>query len=434
MFVPRFLQFEGYETRDYQTSTRDQVVYVDLIARDDKPFDCHRCGSSLEGERGRHRLLLRDLPLRGFQTLVRLWRRKGHCPNCKKARSERLAFLAKESPHFTQDYAWWLGTMCEFAPVSRVAEMVSEGNMTVRRIDLKRMQRMLKHYKIPDVTHIAVDEVYARKQSLHKDEDRDRRFFTVITDLNSRRVIWVAESRKKAALDQFFKLIGTEACERIVVVAVDQHEAYAKSVKEHCKKAKVVWDKFHIIKNFEEAVNEVRKALHARLPNKSPLMRLTRGKYRYSFLKKANRREKAEAQHIDEVVKENADFAALEIIKERMLGFFDSTDAVSAWEVLWEIGVWIRQKVAADLAAERTQAFIHLHTWWENLASGWATLKNYFEFPVTSSLAEGINNVIKSLKRRSFGFRNMDYFRLKIMQVCGYLNSRYIKFAEVLGT
>lgn len=434
MFVPRFLQFEGYETRDFQTSTRDQVVYVDLTARDDKPFVCYRCGSQLDGERGRHRLVLRDLPLRGFQTLVRLWRRKGYCPTCKKARSERVAFLAKESPHFTQDYAWWLGTMCEFAPVSRVAEMVSEGNMTVRRIDLKRMQRMLKHYKIPDVTHIAVDEVYARKKSRYKDEDRDQRFFTVITDLNTRRVIWVAESRKKVALDQFFKLIGKEACARIVVVAIDQHEAYAASVKEHCKDAKVVWDKFHIIKNFEEAVNEVRKSLHARLPNKSPLMRLTRGKYRFSFLKKASRREGEEARHIDEVVRENADFAALEVIKERMLGFFDCTDVASAWEVMWEIGRWIRQKVAADLAAGNPAAFIHLKNWWENLASGWATLKNYFEFPVTSSLAEGVNNVIKSLKRRAFGFRNMDYFRLKIMQVCGYLNSRYIKFAELLGT
>lgn len=151
MGVPRFLQFEGYETRDYQTSTRDKAVYVDLVARPDKPYACCRCGHLLEGHRGSHRLRLRDMPLRGFDTIVRLWRRKGYCAKCKKVRSEAVAFLAKESPHFTQDYAWWLGTMCEFAPVSRVAEMVAEGNMTVRRIDLKRMQRMLKHYKIPDV-------------------------------------------------------------------------------------------------------------------------------------------------------------------------------------------------------------------------------------------------------------------------------------------
>jgi len=79
-------------------------------------------------------------------------------------------------------------------------------------------------------------------------------------------------------------------------------------------------------------------------------------------------------------------------------------------------------------------AFAPLETWCKNISVGWETLKNYFDFRVTSALAEGTNNVIKALKRRSFGFRNMDYFRLKIMQVCGYLNSRYIKFAEVLGT
>jgi transposase len=66
-----------------------------------------------------------------------------------------------------------------------------------------------------------------------------------------------------------------EACERINVVALDQHEAYAASVKEYCKNAKVVWDRFHIIKNFEEAVNEVRKSLHNRLPYNSPLLRIT---------------------------------------------------------------------------------------------------------------------------------------------------------------
>lgn len=59
-----------------------------------------------------------------------------------------------------------------------------------------------------------------------------------------------------------------------------------------------------------------------------------------------------------------------------------------------------------------------------NLASGFASLKHYYTYPVTCWLAEGVNNVIKALKRRSFGFRNRDYFRLKIIQVCGYLNSR----------
>jgi transposase len=57
-------------------------------------------------------------------------------------------------------------------------------------------------------------------------------------------------------------------------------------------------------------------------------------------------------------------------------------------------------------------------------------MKNYFEYRVTSALSEGTHNVIKSLKRRSFGFRNMTNFKLKIMQICGYLNSDYISIDE----
>ena len=52
---------------------------------------------------------------------------------------------------------------------------------------------------------------------------------------------------------------------------------------------------------------------------------------------------------------------------------------------------------------------------------------------MTSALSEGHNNVIKMLKRRAFGYRNMEYFRLKIMQVCGYLNSRYCPVPSLLG-
>ena len=56
----------------------------------------------------------------------------------------------------------------------------------------------------------------------------------------------------------------------------------------------------------------------------------------------------------------------------------------------------------------------------------WETIKNYYKYRVTSATAEGINNVIKTTKKRAYGYRNMAYFKLKILQVCGYLNSKYI--------
>jgi hypothetical protein len=82
---------------------------------------------------------------------------------------------------------------------------------------------------------------------------------------------------------------------------------------------------------------------------------------------------------------------------------------------LKEIGDWIWQ---AD--------FKPLKNGYPDLEKGWETLKNDFDYRVTNSLSEAINNVIKSIKRRAFGYRNMQYFKLKIMQVWGYLSSRFI--------
>ena len=113
----------------------------------------------------------------------------------------------------------------------------------------------------------------------------------------------------------------------------------------------------------------------------------------------------------------------LELIKERMLTFFDQPDEASAKTVFEEIGDWIWQSHFKPLMA-----------WYQRFEQGWKTAANYFKYRVSSALSEGHNNVIKMLKRRAFGYRNMEYFRLKIMQVCGYLNSRYVPTPNQLVT
>ena len=143
---------------------------------------------------------------------------------------------------------------------------------------------------------------------------------------------------------------------------------------------------------------------------------MTRGQYRFLFLKRASKRTAEEKTHIDDVMKENESFLKLELIKEKMLTFFREPDESAALKAFNEVGDWIFQA-----------GFKPLMDWHNRLEKGWSTLKNYFKYRVTSALSEGHNNTIKMLKRRAFGYRNMTYFRLKIMQVCGYLNSRYVR-------
>lgn len=420
-YIPRCFQFPGYETRDVKEFFKTKVIEIHLTRREDKCFHCHRCGHELKGRLKEYPMKIRSLPVMELACFLFLRRLCGWCPRCKKTRAERIDFLSVESPHLTQDFAWCLGKLCEISPVSNAAEFTDVDDMTAWRIDFKRMQLMLRYYKLPPVTHISVDEIYTRRKKKHERESRDDRFFTVISDLKTRRVIWVTESRRKEALDEFFLILGPEMCEKIKAVAMDQHDGYKASVQQFCPKAAVVWDRFHLMQSFNEVANEVRKDMFELAAKGSEGKRLLLGKYRYVFLKKGSRRSLGEKEHIEKVAAKNHYLLKLELIKERLYTFFDAHDVQEAHNIFDEIGTWIIEL-----------GLLPLRAWWERLQEQWKVLANYFEFRISSALSEGINNVIKTLKRAAYGYRNMAYFKLKIMQKCGYLNSKYIPNIDFL--
>lgn len=412
--LPRFLQYPGFETIDFKEFLSKGFVEVVLRREDDATSFCNRCNAALEQARTGYHQRIEEMPVMGYRSFVSFPRRKGYCPKCKKVRSEVIDFISDHTPHKTKQLCWWIGRMCEIASISRVAELNNQDGMTTWRLDFSRMKHMAQYYKVPRAKRLCVDEVYARKKK-EPGENRSDLFFTVISDLDTRRVVWVSQGRSKEALDQYFLIIGEKACKQVQVIATDQFDGYKASIEQHCPNATHVWDKFHIMKIFEEKVNEERKTLHDQAERGSELKKLSRGKYRFLFLKKASRRTEEEKAHLDQVIQSNERFMRLELIKERMLSFFNSKSVEEAKDIFDEVGSWIV-----------LTGFNVLWKWHNEVERGWKTLINYFKHRVTNALAEGINNVIKMLKRRAFGYRNMDYFRLKIMQVCGYLNSRFI--------
>lgn len=407
--------FSGYKVNRIRIEEDlNSPVRVFLDRDESKPFQCHQCGCPLKSVRGRQRRTIEDLRLAERRTYIHFSRRKGHCPQCRKVRLETADFVSCETPHLTRRYSFLLGRICEISQTSRAAELMGHNKMTMWRADLERMERFFQSYSIPQqLTHLSVDEVYA-KATKEEGETRNDLFFTIITDLNIGKVIAVQSSRRKEALDSFFKVLGPERCANIEVVATDQHEDYASSIRQHCVNAIHVLDRFHLVKNFEEAVNDTRKRLYKMLPQKE-VKELARPKFRFVFLKAADKRTPQERQHIEKVMKDNQAFIHLELIKERMLTLFSQPDETSARLVFQELKSWIWEA-----------GFPELRDWWNRLDANWQTVENYFLCRVTTAMSEGINNVIKSIKRGAFGFRNMKYFKLKILQRCGILNSQYM--------
>ena len=194
MSIPRFLRsaFPGFEVIEMKEWLQQGRIELWLDGQPDRERKCHRCSEVLESQsQGKYRTELEGMPVMGLRLYVYFWRERGYCRRCKKLRAERIEWISPETPHLTHEYAWWLGRLCEIAPVSRVAEMFFRDETTLWRLDLDRMKRMLAHYKIPSVTALTVDEVYARKKPKYTGENRGERFFTAISDLKSRNVIWL---------------------------------------------------------------------------------------------------------------------------------------------------------------------------------------------------------------------------------------------------
>lgn len=405
--------FVGYEIES-DGKNADGRISIVLRRKKDFPRLCHRCGHEISAVRSSYMCRVKHLPIFNIETQVIFRRDKGYCHRCKKYRAEQVAFLSKQSPHLTAAYSYWLSRLCEITSIKEAAEFCGVDDATLWRVDFKTLQARMKNYKIPDVSRISVDEVSSRKHTKYEGESRNERFFTVITDIDSKKVVWVSDSRDKEALDDFFRRIGPKGCRKIKVVATDQHPGYRKSIRDFCPYARHVLDKFHLMRHFEDAVNESRKFIAKTICSKDSKT-LASGKFRFLFLKRASIRSQKEKSHIETVMKDNKLFFHLELIKERMFDFFNPGNTpLEAKAILLEIGKWIFELGVPPLKR-----------WYKKFCADWKIIVNYFYEKVTSSISEGFNNVIKALRRKAYGYKNMDYFKLKIMQKVGYLSSKY---------
>jgi len=421
MSIADFVNLQGFKVTEVYKHCDDGYVLI-AIESLNREFKCKRCGHDLGDVAGKHRIKAKYLPIFSYDAFVVCWRRKGFCPNCKKIRSEDLGFLSENSPHLTKAYETTIEELTEIAAVSRVAEFTGEDKSTVWRLDFRRLQRLKENYKIPHVTHISVDEVYARKTKM-KGETRNDKFFTIVTDMKQRKIIWVSDSRKKKALDEFYKALGPERCKQIQVVAQDQHEDYRASTKQYCPNAKIIFDKFHVIKSFNEALNDARKFILKTFNLTKAEEKKLSGKFKYVLTKRSSKRTDKEKQSLQEAAKTNKMIYELDLIKEKVLALFEHKNLTDAEQHFENLREWID-----------SIGFPVLKKWYANMENKWECVAAYFESPATSALSEGVNNVIKTIKRRAYGYRNMDYFKLKILQICGYLTTKKMTQLGYLGS
>ncbi len=371
----------------------DGSLLIDLLADPKQEARCGACGEvcALVHERSWRRVRERDWFDR--RVWLRVPVRRMDCHHCGARAAERIGWLNRHA-RLTERLRAWVEALTELLPIAHVAKLTGLHWHTIKEIDKARLQRKFGAFEGRGVRRLVMDEF-----ALHK----GHRYATVVMDAQTMRVLWVGEGNSRQAIRPFFNLLGEEGCRRIEAVAMDMNTAFDLEVRKHCPQAEVVYDLFHVVARFGREVVDRVRVDQANELKKQPAARQVIKRSRWLLLRNRDNLSAEQSVKLDELLAANAPLALVYLLKTALkeIWFAPSVrDGFRQWRT------WYRMAIESDLPAVILFA---------------RRLRKYLRgilasaiYPMNSSILEGVNNRIKVIKRMAYGFRDANYFFLKI--------------------
>jgi len=244
------------------------------------------------------------------------------------------------------------------------------------------------------VRAICLDEI-----SLHRGHGN---FILVISAPELGLVLDVLEDRSKESLLKWLEERGTQWCAAVQVACSDMWDAYQEAAEQTLPNAKRVVDRFHVMKNLNEALTKVRRTIQKQAD--AATQALLKG-CRWLLVK--NRENLTEEQHqkLSRMLEASPELKSCYELKESFRELFNENLSYQAAEK--GLLAWIAKVEATSFKA--LKSFVNtLRNWWEQIL-------NYFEGRFNNGFAEGVNLKIKMLNRRGYGYRNFNSFRLHVL-------------------
>ncbi len=390
--IRKVYSYKGY--RISQTFLTKQELLI-LLRKRRKTGICPKCKVHCRRVESESERTIRDLDIADRRVMVTFTESKIVC-KCGYRGIECLDFVDKYS-FYTKRFEEYAALLCGKMTNKSVAEVCRINWKTVKSIDKKHLSQMKVGLGELSPKGIGVDEVAYEK---------GQKYLTIVRELEHNRVIWIGIGRKKEVLDQFFTELGLAKSANITEAVMDMWDPYIASIKEHCPNAAIVFDKFHISKKVNEALDNVRKKEFRRAGDEE---RKTMKKKRFVILKRQKTLTSREAEAMDALKQKNDTLYTAYLLKEQVLDIFDEQDRNTA---IKRFGVWFANVTQSGLA-QFDKVVNTIKTYFYGI-------ENYFDHRITNGGAEGINNKINVIKRMAYGYRDIEYFKLKILQSCGW--------------
>lgn len=431
--------------KDFGTRTKPRKVEKEIIKLEgtlttyntNKKYYCPYCGGLLYGN-GEVSFTLTHIPFGSSYTKLVVSRHRLRCKNnkCNYTYTFTADFKAhdhlitKQLETLIRDLLFQGLTLKEVARISGVNES------TVKDIDKKRLQEKLtingegKELIKPDrkAEFLGIDEFL-----LHD----GRKYATIIIDLETGHVLYLAHTKKKQVVYDFMSFVGDEWMRNVKAVASDMNADYGDAFKERYPNIRVVYDHFHIVKNFnEKVINAVKKdevnrlteegnfeaakllkgSKYVLMSNRSTLLQKDRDARHGKVLSKAsilfNKPEVTQLggnrKYYKEILQENELLFTADLIKEKL-------------RYAYEADTELKMKRRINDIIRICMATENKHFLWfaKLLLKHYDGIIAHATYNISTGKVEGTNNMIKTLRRKSYGYPDDEYFFLKIMDASG---------------
>jgi transposase len=355
-------------------------------------FCCSHCRSRAVMKAGQVARQFRSLPIGGKPVWIQLSIQRLWCTRCGKTRQAKVAF-ADPGRGYTHCFERYALDLSRHMTIQAVANHLGVGWDAIKEMQKRRLLVRFKKPRLKHLQHLAIDEISV---------GRGHRYLTVVLDLDSGAVVFVGEGKGADSLLPFWKR-ARAAHARIKAVATDMSPAYTLAVRQNLPKAIHVFDRFHVIKLFNERFSLFRQELQREA--EGPLARKVLKGTRWLLLKNPENLddERDERKRLEKALALNKPLATVYYMKEDLRQIWDQKDQAAASGFIDD---WI--------ARARTSGIRMLQQFAETLVQHRRGILNYYRCPITTAALEGTNNKIKTLQRQAYGFRDHDFFKLKI--------------------
>lgn len=303
---------------------------------------------------------------------------------------------ARPGSGFTMMFEAHLMLLAQSMPIRQVAQLVDEYDTRIWRVVNRYVSEARSKENYEEVTAIGIDETSRRGHN----------YITSFVDLKEKKVVFVSEGKSSDAVDTFVKDFKEHSGnpDNVKLVTCDMSAAFRAGVDRNFKNADTIIDKFHVVKLANDGVDKVRRSEVKTTPE-------LKGS-KYFWLRNENSLTERQHELFETLKAKNLKTGRAYAMKTCLQDiYFTAKTRSEAESGFRKLCSWMMHSQLEPMKACALTIRRHIHS-----------ILNYFQFRKTNALLEGMNSIIQNLKRRSRGFRNLEYFKTEIYLVCGKLN------------